>query len=43
MGLAIAQGIVHAHGGKIWIEDAKSHRGAAVCFTMPAAPGKHDD
>jgi len=43
MGLAIAQGIVQAHGGKIWIEDAKSQRGAAVCFTMPAAPGKHDD
>jgi signal transduction histidine kinase len=28
---------VQAHGGKIWIEDAQSHRGAAVCFTIPAA------
>jgi len=37
MGLAIARGIVQAHGGKIWIEDAQSHRGAAVCFTIPAA------
>jgi K+-sensing histidine kinase KdpD len=37
MGLAIAQRIVQAHGGKIWIEDAQSHRGAAVCFTIPAA------
>jgi two-component system sensor histidine kinase KdpD len=43
MGLAIAQGVVQAHGEKIWVEDAKSHRGAAVCFTMPAAPGVHDD
>jgi two-component system sensor histidine kinase KdpD len=43
MGLAIAQGVVQAHGEKIWVEDAKSHRGAAVCFTMPAAPGEHDD
>jgi len=42
MGLAIAQGVVQAHGGKIWIEDAQSHRGAAVCFTIPAASGEHD-
>jgi Osmosensitive K+ channel histidine kinase len=43
MGLAIAQGIVQAHGGKIWIEDAQSHRGAAVCFTVPvAADDPHD-
>ena len=43
MGLAIAQGIVQAHGGKIWIEDAESHRGAAVCFTVPAATGEQHD
>lgn len=43
MGLAIAQGIVQAHGGKIWIEDSQSHRGAAVCFTVPvAADDPHD-
>jgi K+-sensing histidine kinase KdpD len=41
MGLAIAQGIVQAHGGKIWIEDAQSHRGAAVCFTVPGE-AQHD-
>ena len=35
MGLAIAKGIVEAHGGHIWIEDAKSGRGARVVFTVP--------
>jgi K+-sensing histidine kinase KdpD len=43
MGLAIAQGIVQAHGGKIWIEDAQTHRGAAVCFTVPAAADNPHD
>jgi K+-sensing histidine kinase KdpD len=43
MGLAIAQGIVQAHGGKIWIEDAQSHRGAAVSFTVPAAADNPHD
>ena len=35
MGLAIAKGIVEAHGGRIWIEDAKTDRGARVIFTVP--------
>jgi K+-sensing histidine kinase KdpD len=35
MGLAIAKGIVEAHGGHIWIEDATSGRGARVVFTVP--------
>ena len=35
MGLAIAKGIVEAHGGRIWIEDPGSHRGARVTFTVP--------
>jgi len=35
MGLAIAKGIVEAHGGRIWIEDAKSGQGARVVFTVP--------
>ncbi|HEY8205371.1 MAG TPA: DUF4118 domain-containing protein [Pyrinomonadaceae bacterium] len=35
MGLAIAKGIVEAHGGRIWIEDAKSGHGARVVFTVP--------
>jgi two-component system sensor histidine kinase KdpD len=35
MGLAIAKGIIEAHGGRIWIEDAKSGRGARIVFTVP--------
>lgn len=35
MGLAIAKGIVEAHGGHIWIEDGTSGRGARVVFTVP--------
>lgn len=42
MGLAIARGIVEAHGGKIWVEDGSGRRGAAVCFTVPAEAGGHD-
>ncbi len=34
MGLAIAKGIVEAHGGSIWIQQAKSG-GARVVFTVP--------
>ena len=37
MGLAIAKGIVEAHGGKIWIESANGgkDKGARVVFTLP--------
>jgi len=35
MGLAIAKGIVEAHGGRIWIEDAATADGARVVFTVP--------
>ncbi|HEY7912519.1 MAG TPA: DUF4118 domain-containing protein [Blastocatellia bacterium] len=35
MGLAIARGIIEAHGGKIWIEDGPAGRGARVIFTLP--------
>ena len=35
MGLAIAKGIVEAHGGHIWIEDVTSGHGARVVFTVP--------
>jgi two-component system sensor histidine kinase KdpD len=35
MGLAIAKGIVEAHGGRIWIEDAAFGRGTRVVFTVP--------
>lgn len=35
MGLAIARGIVEAHGGHIWIEDATGEAGARFVFTLP--------
>jgi signal transduction histidine kinase len=34
LGLAIAQGLVHAHGGTIWAEN-RSAGGARVAFTLP--------
>ena len=36
LGLAIAQGIVHAHGGEIWAEN-RHPGGARVAFTLPLA------
>jgi K+-sensing histidine kinase KdpD len=35
MGLAIARGIVQAHGGKIWIEDVPERKGTSVQFMIP--------
>jgi len=35
MGLAIARGIVQAHGGKIWIEDGPERKGTSVQFMVP--------
>ena len=37
MGLAIAKGIVEAHGGKIWVADSLNGRGAKIVFTVPVA------
>jgi signal transduction histidine kinase len=36
LGLSIAQGLVHAHGGTIWAEN-RSKGGARVAFTLPLA------
>jgi signal transduction histidine kinase len=36
LGLAIAQGLVRAHGGEIWAEN-RSSGGARVAFTLPLA------
>ena len=36
LGLAIAQGLVHAHGGTIWAEN-RGDGGARVAFTLPLA------
>src|SRR5438874_4673262 len=35
MGLAIARGIVSAHGGRIWIEDTNGAAGARFLFQLP--------
>ncbi len=34
LGLYLAQAIVQAHGGRIWV-DSQSGRGARVCFSLP--------
>ena len=36
LGLAIARGLVEAHGGRIWAEN-RPDGGARVSFTLPAA------
>jgi signal transduction histidine kinase len=36
LGLAIARGLVEAHGGRIWAENREGG-GARVSFTLPAA------
>ena len=35
LGLYICQGIVTAHGGRIWAESAGPGQGSAFCFTLP--------
>jgi signal transduction histidine kinase len=39
LGLAIAQGLVHAHGGRIGVESAEG-RGATFFFSLPREPPK---
>jgi two-component system phosphate regulon sensor histidine kinase PhoR len=36
LGLAIARGLVEAHGGRIWAEN-RPQGGACISFTLPAA------
>jgi signal transduction histidine kinase len=36
MGLSICRSIIHAHGGKLWVE-ANEPRGAAFQFTLPGS------
>ena len=43
LGLAIARGIVEAHGGRIWIEDGPQRGGNAIWFTVPSQPGVVSD
>jgi signal transduction histidine kinase len=43
MGLAIARGIVEAHGGRIWVESGASRLGARVAFTMPVGDEEIDE
>ena len=38
LGLAIARGLIEAHGGRIWAEQ-RAEGGARVSFTLPAAAG----
>src|SRR5215207_290431 len=35
MGLAIAKGIVEAHGGRVWIEDSLGNHGSRFVVTLP--------
>jgi two-component system sensor histidine kinase KdpD len=35
MGLAVAKGIVEAHGGRIWMEEGREGRATRVAFTLP--------
>ncbi|MEJ7600698.1 MAG: ATP-binding protein [Kofleriaceae bacterium] len=40
LGLAIAQGIIEAHGGRIWV-DSEVGCGATFFFTVPVASDRH--
>jgi signal transduction histidine kinase len=39
MGLAIAKGIVEAHGGKLWVTSEPGH-GSVFSFSLPVYKGE---
>jgi two-component system sensor histidine kinase KdpD len=43
MGLAIARGIIEAHGGRIWVESGAGGVGARVAFTIPVGDEEIDE
>jgi K+-sensing histidine kinase KdpD len=43
MGLAIARGIVEAHGGRIWVESGANGFGARVAFTIPVGDEENEE
>ncbi len=43
MGLAIARGIVEAHGGRVWVEGATGGAGARIAFTAPIGDEEIDE
>jgi len=42
MGLAIARGIIEAHGGRIWVESGAGGAGARIAFTIPVGDEEID-
>lgn len=40
IGLTIAQSLVNAHRGRIWVESAGEGKGSAFHFTLPVSPDK---
>jgi signal transduction histidine kinase len=36
LGLAICEGIIHAHGGRIWVDEHTDGGGASIKFTLPS-------
>ena len=40
LGLAIVRGLVEAHAGRVWLDDAHPGQGAVFAFALPAAPAE---